>query len=65
MQFNSLFMIKVAESKGLFGDPTKIQEEQPKEEPQQQQQQQIASSCGQGSNRKRSKRPKVYNTINF
>ncbi|XP_024946504.1 uncharacterized protein LOC107273416 isoform X2 [Cephus cinctus] len=31
MQFNSLFMIKVAETKGLFGDPNKQQ--QPKEEP--------------------------------
>ncbi|XP_046414680.1 LOW QUALITY PROTEIN: uncharacterized protein LOC124176889 [Neodiprion fabricii] len=33
MQFNSLFMIKVAEAKGLFGDPNK-QPAQPKEEQQ-------------------------------
>ncbi|XP_048515246.1 putative methyltransferase NSUN7 isoform X2 [Athalia rosae] len=33
MQFNSLFMIKVAEAKGLFGDPNK-QPAQPREEQQ-------------------------------
>lgn len=56
MQFNSLFMIKVAESKGLFGDPTKQRQESSKEE------QRVVSPVRQGSlnsRRKGFKRPKV------
>lgn len=55
VQFDSLFMIKVAESKGLFGDPNKVQR-QSKHEPV------VDRSIRQSSQtsaRKRTKRAKV------
>ncbi|XP_046733830.1 uncharacterized protein LOC124404057 [Diprion similis] len=53
MQFNSLFMIKVAEAKGLFGDPNK-QPAQPKEE-----QQPLPVRQGSQQSRKGCKRNKI------
>ena len=58
MQFNSLFMIKVAEAKGVFGDTSK-QRQQPSPPPKTPELEKVPSTSKSGKSSRRKKRSKV------